>query len=127
MMAQLRIAAPQTMTTRALELYFKTEGWWHSAEEVADSVAGRWGNAWQIAVTSIHCALSNWPAFVGHDRNFRSGVLEAIKLGGDTDTRGAVTGAILGALVGQEGIPEEWRNALIRKDELIAADARLDR
>jgi hypothetical protein len=41
--------------------------------------------------------------------DFRTGLTEAIQCGGDTDTVGAITGALLGARVGVEGIPPEWR------------------
>ena len=43
-----------------------------------------------------------------HD--FREGVLEAINAGGDTDTHGAIVGSLIGAHLGLEGIPEQWRN-----------------
>lgn len=61
---------------------------------------GRRGNASQITATALHCALF-------YD-NFRDGVVAAVKLGGDADTRGAIAGAILGARFGLEGIPEEY-------------------
>jgi ADP-ribosylglycohydrolase len=41
--------------------------------------------------------------------DFRRGVLEAVNAGGDTDTTASIVGAIIGAHVGMEGIPEEWR------------------
>ena len=45
-----------------------------------------------------------------HLNDFRSGVLEAVNAGGDTDSNAAVVGAIIGANVGLEGIPNEWLN-----------------
>ncbi len=39
-------------------------------------------------------------------------VLYAISLGGDTDTIGAMTGAICGAYLGVESIPDSWRSKL---------------
>ena len=37
------------------------------------------------------------------------GTLEAVlALGGDTDTTGAIAGALAGAVVGEEGIPQDW-------------------
>lgn len=44
-----------------------------------------------------------------HLTDFRAGVLEAVNAGGDTDTTASIVGAIIGANVGVEGIPEEWR------------------
>jgi poly(ADP-ribose) glycohydrolase ARH3 len=40
--------------------------------------------------------------------SFKDAVVYAISLGGDTDTIGAMTGAISGAYYGEESIPEEW-------------------
>ena len=47
-------------------------------------------------------------------------VLKAVNLGEDTDTVGAVAGALAGALYGYDAIPEEWRNTLIKRDEIEA-------
>ncbi|MCS6862455.1 MAG: ADP-ribosylglycohydrolase family protein, partial [Abditibacteriales bacterium] len=51
-------------------------------------------------------------AFLSHADSFKDAVVYAVSLGGDTDTIGAMTGAIAGALHGVEGIPSEWLNAL---------------
>lgn len=59
--------------------------------------------------TAIYCFLRNWSIF-------EDAVLYAVSLGGDTDTIGAMTGAISGAYHGVEAIPEQWRNKLERKD-----------
>ena len=59
--------------------------------------------------TAIYCFLRNWSSF-------EDAVLYAVSLGGDTDTIGAMTGAISGAYHGVEAIPEQWRNKLERKD-----------
>lgn len=39
---------------------------------------------------------------------FEAGLCAVIKAGGDTDTNGAITGALLGARHGLSGIPERW-------------------
>lgn len=43
---------------------------------------------------------------------FRRAVEEVIALGGDTDTTGAITGALAGATCGTAGIPPEWLKGL---------------
>ena len=48
--------------------------------------------------------------------NYRDCVLKAVNLGGDTDTIAAVAGGLAGALYGYEGIPREWREALIKRE-----------
>ncbi len=47
-------------------------------------------------------------AFLRHPDDYRTAVESVIRLGGDTDTVAAVTGALVGARVGKAGIPPEW-------------------
>lgn len=47
-------------------------------------------------------------AFLKHSDDFRTAVESVIRLGGDTDTVAAITGALVGARVGKAGIPKEW-------------------
>lgn len=44
-----------------------------------------------------------------HPNDYRAAVLEAVNCGGDADTVACMVGAIIGACVGLEGIPEAWR------------------
>ncbi|MBN1762690.1 MAG: ADP-ribosylglycohydrolase family protein [Methanomicrobia archaeon] len=44
--------------------------------------------------------------------SFEEGVAYAVSLGGDTDTIGAMNGAISGAYYGEKAIPVEWRELL---------------
>lgn len=48
--------------------------------------------------------------FLRHPADFRAGVLEAATAGGDTDSTASMVGAMIGANVGLEGIPPEWRS-----------------
>lgn len=48
--------------------------------------------------------------------NYKDAVLKAVNLGEDTDTIGAITGAISGLYYGMDNIPEEWINKLVKKD-----------
>jgi ADP-ribosylglycohydrolase len=47
-------------------------------------------------------------AFFRHPGDYRAAVESVIRLGGDTDTVAAITGALVGARVGKAGIPDEW-------------------
>jgi poly(ADP-ribose) glycohydrolase ARH3 len=47
-----------------------------------------------------------------HSPNFREGIQAAISLGGDTDTIAGMVGAIVGAHVGERGLPKEWMEQL---------------
>jgi ADP-ribosyl-[dinitrogen reductase] hydrolase len=46
---------------------------------------------------------------------FRDGALLAVNLGDDADTTGAVYGQIAGAYYGYHGIPEEWRERIVKR------------
>lgn len=50
--------------------------------------------------------------------NYKDAVLKAVNLGDDTDTTGAVTGALAGLAYGLDAIPQEWREQLAAYDEI---------
>lgn len=52
--------------------------------------------------------------------SFRECVLRAANLGDDADTTAAVAGQLAGAYYGLAAIPEEWRNKLARREEIVA-------
>ena len=55
--------------------------------------------------------------------NYRDCVLMAVNLGGDTDTIAAVAGGLAGILYGiggENGIPEEWLDQIVKLDEIKA-------
>ena len=71
-------------------------------------VVAKLGNgieAFNSVPTALYC-------FLAKPDSFAQAVLYAISLGGDTDTIGAMTGAISGAHLGIEAIPSSWRNKL---------------
>jgi len=54
---------------------------------------------------TVPCVLQVW---LRHPDDFEQGLREMLAAGGDTDTTGAILGAILGARAGKAGIPESW-------------------
>lgn len=56
--------------------------------------------------------------------SYRACVLKVVNLGEDTDTVAAVAGSLAGALYGYEGIPAEWREALIASEVIETLCAR---
>lgn len=58
---------------------------------------------------SVPVALHAW---LRQPRDYGSAVREVIGCGGDTDTTGAMVGAIVGSGVGRAGIPGAWRKRL---------------
>lgn len=66
-------------------------------------------------VDTLEAAL--WCVY--HTRSYRDCVLEAVNLGGDTDTIAAVAGGLAGITYGcggESGIPDEWIAQIARKD-----------
>src|SRR3954468_1555351 len=57
--------------------------------------------------------------------SFEQGLVWAVNLGGDTDTNGAVTGALLGARLGVGAIPERWLSVLDRREEIESTGRQL--
>ncbi|MDO4460037.1 MAG: ADP-ribosylglycohydrolase family protein [Clostridia bacterium] len=57
---------------------------------------------------SVWCLLNT--------ENYKDALLMGVNLGEDTDTTGAVEGGLAGLWYGYEGIPEDWRNAIIRRE-----------
>jgi ADP-ribosylglycohydrolase len=63
-----------------------------------------------------------------HPADFEESLVAVVQAGGDTDTNGAVAGAVLGALHGASAIPERWTSRIARAEELTSlADRLLDR
>ncbi len=63
-------------------------------------------------VDSLEASI--WAVLRAED--FRETIVEAINLGGDTDTIGAIAGSMAGIIYGYDNMPEEWINAIARKD-----------
>jgi len=59
---------------------------------------------------------------------FRDGVLAAVNHSGDSDSTGAITGNLLGALTGTGQLPADWLDELEIREvvERLAADAVLE-
>ena len=63
-------------------------------------------------VDTLEAAL--WCVLTTND--YKSCVLKAVNLGGDTDTIAAVAGGLAGALYGCESIPREWLDSLLKRE-----------
>ncbi|MFQ6064374.1 MAG: ADP-ribosylglycohydrolase family protein [Candidatus Bathyarchaeia archaeon] len=57
-------------------------------------------------------------SFLRNHQSFEQAVLYAVSLGGDTDTIGAMTGAISGAYHGAGRVPRRWKNRLEHRDHI---------
>ncbi len=47
-----------------------------------------------------------------HGRTLEEGVVDTVMRGGDTDTNAAICGALLGAVHGEQAVPDRWRRTL---------------
>ena len=78
---------------------------------LSDDVIGESGyvvDTLMAAVKSLLCTST-----------YEDAIMYAVRLGYDTDTNAAVTGALAGAYYGMESIPERWLSKLRKKDMLL--------
>jgi ADP-ribosyl-[dinitrogen reductase] hydrolase len=75
-----------------------------STQDFADSIGGINGVSGYVYQT-VPVVIQTW---LRHQANYRDGILEIIRCGGDTDTTAAILGGIVGARVGKVGIPHDW-------------------
>jgi ADP-ribosyl-[dinitrogen reductase] hydrolase len=74
----------------------------------ADGVSGY---VYQTVPVALYSWLANWG-------DFRKTLSDALDCGGDTDTVGAIAGALAGAVVGEEEIPQEWIDVYTEDDAI---------
>ena len=75
----------------------------------------RLGEGWVAEETmgiAIYCALK-------YREDFSAGIIAAVNHKGDSDSTGAVTGNILGAIHGYDAIDEKWKTNLELKDVIL--------
>jgi ADP-ribosylglycohydrolase len=82
--------------------------------------------------------LDKWRGWAGHEAvaaavycfirspsNFKGAVLPAVNSPGDSDSLGAITGALVGSHVGLKGIPGTWVNRVEKTEQLVAYAGRV--
>lgn len=72
---------------------------------------GSFKNGWADAEYTLKVALHA----IRTTNTFEEAILDVGLAGGDTDTYGAVTGGLAGAIYGSKAIPRSWRNAILGK------------
>jgi ADP-ribosylglycohydrolase len=74
-----------------------------------------------VALTGVIAAIY---FFLRHTEHFRDALIDVVNAGGDTDSVGAIVGALCGAAGGEAAIPAEWREGLRAYDQIrLRADA----
>jgi ADP-ribosylglycohydrolase len=61
----------------------------------------------------VRIALQNAFCRLLHAKTLEEGVVETVRSGGDTDTNGAIAGALLGAVHGAGAIPAQWKERVL--------------
>lgn len=74
---------------------------------------------------SLHVVPVAIYAWLRHPGDFRQALISALNCGGDTDTVGAIAGAMIGAGVGDKGIPTEWRDGICEWPRSVAVMERI--
>lgn len=70
-------------------------------------------NGWTVtALQAAWSAIMHTPVPDPACRHLQDGLVRAIGIGGDTDTVGAIAGALLGARWGASAVPAKWRRVL---------------
>jgi ADP-ribosylglycohydrolase len=80
--------------------------------EVIERLGGGWVGEEALAI-SLYCALAS-------QDDFARGVLLAVNHSGDSDSTGAITGNLLGLMLGVGAIPEKWLSELELRAEIEA-------
>jgi ADP-ribosylglycohydrolase len=86
----------------------------------AEKIRRRWRGQWKMRLIFGRGMISDdtehtlmvAQALLAHPGDFRAALVSALECGGDTDTVGAVLGALAGVSVGKPGIPIEWLNTI---------------
>jgi ADP-ribosyl-[dinitrogen reductase] hydrolase len=91
-------------------------GTMRSARAEGDDVrrfAGRLGQTEGVSGYAYHTVPVAIYAWLRHRGDFRAALEAALNCGGDTDTVGAITGALAGAEGGERAIPADWLDGIV--------------
>ena len=80
-------------------------------EQAIPTIGEGWTGEEALGI-ALYCALR-------FEHDFRAGVLAAVNHGGDSDSTGSITGAILGARLGIEAIPKDWVERVENSQEIL--------
>jgi ADP-ribosyl-[dinitrogen reductase] hydrolase len=76
------------------------------------SFADRLGLGRGISGFVMHTAPAVIHAWLAHPLDARAAIDAVVRLGGDTDTTGALVGGLVGARIGEAALPSDWLNGI---------------
>ena len=79
--------------------------------EAIHKLGAGWVGEEALAI-AVFCALK-------YENDFNRALITSVNHGGDSDSTGAICGNILGAVVGYDGIGEEWKEHLELRDDIL--------
>ncbi len=87
---------------------------------IATGQFGPWRGSWggRITAYAVPTLLISFHCFLRHQDSYTAAVSRAILTGGDTDTTGAITGALSGTLLGIEAIPRSLSDGVLDSKEI---------
>ena len=91
-------------------------------DEPAAAFVARLGSKNGVTGYMLHTLPAVLHVWLRHQDDYVGGIEEVIRLGGDADSTAAITGGIIGARVGREGIPRQLLDRLVdwpRSKEMI--------
>jgi ADP-ribosylglycohydrolase len=80
-------------------------------ESTAD-FAARNGSKQGVSGFVMHTVPVALHVWLSHPEDYAGAIETVVRCGGDTDTMGAIVGGLVGARVGPDGIPIDWREGL---------------
>jgi poly(ADP-ribose) glycohydrolase ARH3 len=118
LLAELKAASETRILKEKLVVVETALGSAWAEERLLASICtpNEYGEQFQIhAGEAVCCAL--W-AFLRHWRDPEQSIIQAVALGGDTDTVAAMAGALAGALHGTAWIPRRWYDNIENEPEI---------
>jgi ADP-ribosylglycohydrolase len=106
--AGLRLALPALSPDAAWQSAWEQIGQALEAQQAVAELAARLGLQRGVTGYAYHTVPVALYAALRHPDDFRAALEGALACGGDTDTVGAITGAVVGARLGPAAIPPAW-------------------
>ncbi len=117
--AKSRIISYYSKTKDKTELEYFKRIFANNFKELPENEIQSSGYVVHTLEASLWCLLNN--------SDYKTTVLNAVNLGGDTDTTGAVAGGLAGLIYGVENIPRKWLEKIAKKEEIFQLAERFNK